>query len=91
MTFKTWQKENKSKNAMTYADMLKKIKTHPECEMCEHFDMECAECNKNKRPRKIIMLDGPNEYCHMNVSCKEYSRFKKTEYDCQALNSYFAV
>lgn len=91
MTFKEWQKENTSKTAMTYADMLKKIKTHNECEMCEHFDLECAECGKGKRPRKITMLDGPNEHCHMHISCKEFIRFKKTEYDCYALDAFFAV
>ena len=65
---------------------------HLECQGCEHFDMEIDKCLKKHRPRKYYMDDGPNEYCHFNMSCLD---FVQAETDFKSIrdgiNMYFAV
>jgi hypothetical protein len=62
-----------------------------ECQMCVFFDLEIETCNKGKRPKKIMMLDGPNEYLHAHKSCQKFKRVTDTKEDMSGLDRYFAV
>lgn len=56
-----------------------------ECEMCVRFDLEISECTKGKRPRKVLLLDGPNESMHVNKSCELFKRCVETDFDSSGL------
>ena len=88
--FEQWQNEMRKNNkGMTHSE-ARLWAGNLECEMCKNFNMEYAECTKFKKPRKIIALDGPNEYFHMKKNCEFFERFTDTTIET-TLDSRFTV
>ena len=56
-----WQARQKGEREGNYKGL--------ECEACQHFDLGTLRCAKDKRPRKRLMLDGPNPELHFHYTC----------------------
>lgn len=47
------------------------------CETCKRWEETGVEntCSKGRKPRRYIMLDGPNEECHGIRFCPDYELY----------------
>ena len=64
-----------------------------ECNICQHFDLDDEKCLKNRKPRKYLLLDGPNEFCHAHFSCFLWEVCEMDSSECikNGLGRFFAV
>lgn len=64
-----------------------------ECDVCNHFDPELGRCNIGRRPRKYLMLNGPNEFCHAHFSCFKWRMCEMENESAikEGIARYFAV
>ena len=88
--FARWRLEQSGRDAMTVAELRELLgEEHLECELCTRFDLEDECCKKDRRPRKVRLLDGPNTECHIHQSCTNFD-MAKTDTDLSGLRRYWA-
>ena len=74
--FKDWQdktRRDSSVPAMTGLEVRDWL-GHLECDLCSHFSLDTEKCDLGKRPRLIVLLDGPQDHCHAHKSCLHFTK-----------------